>query len=127
MVVVLAGCATGADNRVVGDANDDSTIDAPDAAPDACVPKAETCNKQDDDCDGKVDEGFSVGAACDGPDTDLCKEGTIACAADGTAFCTDATANNVERCNSFDDDCNGVVDDGFPVGQPCTQGLGACA
>ncbi len=80
----------------------------------------------DDDCDGKIDEGFSVGAACDGPDTDLCKEGTIACAADGTSFCTDATGDNVELCNGFDDDCNGVIDDGFPVGHPCTMGLGAC-
>ena len=87
----------------------------------------ELCNGQDDDCDGNIDEGFSVGAPCDGPDTDLCKEGTIACAANGTAFCTDATGDNVELCNGLDDDCNGVVDDGFPVGETCTIGVGACA
>lgn len=32
-----------------------------------------------------------------------------------------------ELCNELDDDCNGVVDDGFPrVGSACEVGVGAC-
>jgi hypothetical protein len=32
-----------------------------------------------------------------------------------------------ERCNGLDDDCNGTIDDGFGVGDPCLAGVGACA
>lgn len=32
-----------------------------------------------------------------------------------------------ERCNGQDDDCNGVIDDGFPrVGSTCSRGKGEC-
>jgi MYXO-CTERM domain-containing protein/uncharacterized repeat protein (TIGR01451 family) len=34
----------------------------------------------------------------------------------------------IERCNGVDDNCNGIVDEGFPVGATCSNGqLGACA
>lgn len=44
----------------------------------------EVCNAIDDDCDGVADEGFEIGAACDGPDGDACMHGQLACAPDGT-------------------------------------------
>jgi hypothetical protein len=87
----------------------------------------ELCNNIDDDCDGSTDEGLGLGVACDGPDTDLCKEGVNVCDGVGGVTCSDATGNSVEICNGFDDDCNGTIDDGFPVGQACTVGVGACA
>jgi hypothetical protein len=32
-----------------------------------------------------------------------------------------------ELCNGLDDDCNGVIDDGFPrIGSPCDEGQGEC-
>jgi hypothetical protein len=86
----------------------------------------EICDGIDNDCDGKIDEGFNVGMACDGPDTDLCPEGVIACDGAGGTLCTDNTGDNVELCNGIDDDCKNGIDDPFPVGQPCTVGLGAC-
>ncbi|MDQ3264877.1 MAG: MopE-related protein [Myxococcota bacterium] len=81
---------------------------------------SERCNGVDDDCDGVTDNGFNVGQACDGPDTDFCSEGVLACngAGDGTT-CSDATGNTVETCNGLDDDCDGTEDDGFDVGSPC--------
>ena len=32
-----------------------------------------------------------------------------------------------ERCDGRDDDCDGQVDEAFPVGRPCDVGTGACA
>lgn len=77
---------------------------------------AELCNGMDDDCDGLVDEGFLVGAMCDGADADLCLEGTNSCALDGTgAVCSDTTPTNVEMCNGADDDCDSTMDEGFDL------------
>ncbi|HEX5063359.1 MAG TPA: MopE-related protein, partial [Kofleriaceae bacterium] len=110
------------------DAEIDAAIDAPpDAPPDACVANAELCNAHDDDCDGHVDEGYSTGLPCDGADADSCAEGFVVCSPMGGTMCSDMTGNNVELCNGLDDDCKNGVDDAFPVGQPCSVGLGACA
>ncbi|MCA9547527.1 MAG: hypothetical protein KC613_24150, partial [Myxococcales bacterium] len=32
-----------------------------------------------------------------------------------------------ETCNATDDDCDGLIDEGFPVGQVCARGQGVCA
>ncbi len=87
---------------------------------------AEICDGNDNDCDGQTDEGFNVGTACDGADSDACNEGMIVCAAGGTAICSDTTGNNVETCNGLDDDCRNGVDDPYTVGQACQVGLGSC-
>ena len=50
--------------------------------------------------------------ACDGPDSDLCLEGVNSCAG-GSLVCSDATGSTTELCNGIDDDCDGIVDDGF--------------
>jgi len=87
----------------------------------------EICDAFDNDCDGNTDEGFNLGAACDGTDSDLCNEGVIVCnAATGGAKCGDTTSNSVEVCNGMDDDCTNGADDPWPVGQSCTVGLGMC-
>ena len=126
--IFLVACAQGTESRVGPDATStvdaediDAPIDAIDAPPpDACIANPEQCNSMDDDCDGHVDEGFSTGLPCDGPDTDSCNEGTVVCNAMGTAtMCSDTTSNSVEMCNSIDDDCDGVIDDGFVTGMTC--------
>lgn len=80
----------------------------------------ETCNGKDDDCDDTVDNGFGVGASCDGPDGDQCADGAQVCTSDGTAvLCEDPGPDLVELCNGADDDCDSATDEGFPLGQSC--------
>jgi len=87
-------------------------------------PSPETCNNQDDDCDGVVDQGTNgcggvctllnfVSATCDGDDADLCQEGVYTCVGLNSLKCVETTPVNVEICNGRDDDCNGVIDDGL--------------
>ena len=83
-------------------------------------PGPELCNGLDDNCNGAIDDApIDAGAACDGPDADLCFEGTVVCSG-GTLTCNDSTGANVEVCNGVDDDCDDVIDEDVPgVGVPC--------
>ena len=81
---------------------------------------AETCNGMDDDCDDAVDNGFDVGAACDGSDGDQCSDGVKTCNAGGSGIeCSDPGPDIVDLCNGIDDDCDDATDEGFGVGDPC--------
>ncbi len=84
------------------------------------------CNGLNDDCDPASPDGSEdpgLGVACDGPDSDLCAEGTRICTA-GSLTCNDATGDNLETCNNVDDDCDGQTDE--LLTRPTTCGLGAC-
>jgi hypothetical protein len=142
----------------------------------------EVCNGVDDDCDNQIDEGFDLGVACDGPDSDMCPDGVTVCGGTGTVcddpgeenadlcngvadedcdpvtpdgsgeptfadpcdgpdadscadgsivcvggelVCNDATGDNVEVCNSVDDDCDGMTDEGFDLAGDVAN-CGAC-
>ena len=86
---------------------------------DASGDNLEVCNGLNDDCDAMTDEGFGLGATCDGPDLDLCREGMVVCGMDGGTRCSDATGNNVELCNALDDDCDLMTDEGLGLGVAC--------
>ena len=102
--------------------------------------KAETCNGSDDDCNGVIDDSPSdVGGACaaDCPSVDACvtsgncspyviapKSGSCygVCAAPGSKICSGGllvcahpSQALIETCNGLDDNCNGVVDEGFDL------------
>lgn len=87
-------------------------------------PRIDVCNNTDDDCNGKKDDAFvNLGQACDGPDADLCTTGNTVC--DGSTMwttCAETGAGKSEWCNSVDDDCDGLVDEGFNVGMACDGG-----
>ena len=75
---------------------------------------SELCNGVDDDCtvatlDG-ADESW-LGNPCDGPDSDLCTEGTLSCSGGGQS-CSDDGSDTLEICNGLDDDCDGTTDEG---------------
>jgi hypothetical protein len=70
----------------------------------AIDPIDELCNALDDDCDGQVDNGFGLGQACDGADSDLCLDDVMSC--EGCSV----GPSNAESCNGVDDNCNGITD-----------------
>jgi hypothetical protein len=92
----------------------------------------ESCNGQDDDCDGHTDEQiagscFPAGATgCEQEETGLfachgvCVTGTLSCT-DAVEQCTGATTAGTEKCGgspALDEDCDGSVDENCA----CTAG-----
>tara|TARA_Y100001970_G_scaffold293857_1_gene443903 strand:+ start:1620 stop:5849 length:4230 start_codon:yes stop_codon:yes gene_type:complete len=93
-------------------------------------PQNETCNRLDDNCDGNVDE---IQCNCSNGDTQPCGSNVGACQ-QGVETCTNGQwgecVNEVspveEACNALDDDCDGLTDEDFTLGEVCTVGLGIC-
>jgi hypothetical protein len=83
-------------------------------------PQVESCDGIDNNCNGVVDDGVfpQVGLPC-GSNVGQCQPGKIACTA-GLLDCVGDTPPTQEQCNGLDDDCDGVIDNGVPVGGPCT-------
>jgi hypothetical protein len=99
-----------------GDCNDNSTGSNPGAI--------ETCNNSDDDCDGQIDEGVQPTwyRDLDGDGYGQTIITTQACSqpagyVGNSSDCDDAdpgiNPNSTESCNFMDDDCDGIMDEGF--------------
>jgi hypothetical protein len=89
------------------------------------TPVPERCNGRDDDCDTMIDEDNPGGGAACGDDTGECVAGELTCLG-GTLVCDGEVGPVEETCNTFDDDCDGVPDDGLDVGAPCGTDEGEC-
>ncbi|MBI5533535.1 MAG: hypothetical protein HY898_12525 [Deltaproteobacteria bacterium] len=100
------------------------------------VPAPDVCTDNlDNDCNGTINDGYSSGAAgclcfplavstCyTGPNgtqgVGECKSGVAACNAQGSGWgaCTGQVVPSTDHCtDSVDNDCNGVINDGFGKG-----------
>ena len=97
------------------------------------LPGTEICNSIDDDCNGRVDDGFErAGTKCFAGDGECRAEGAFSCSPDGASSICSATAKEpkAEVCDGKDNDCNGTPDDGSIAGTggECkTNQPGACS
>jgi hypothetical protein len=89
---------------------------------------AERCDGRDNDCDGQLDEGFSIGASCSVGRGACAVSATWVCSADGFgAVCpAQPLKPRSEVCDGVDNDCDGSVDEDY-VARATKCGLGACA
>ncbi len=81
----------------------------------AQIPAPETCNGIDDDCNGQTDEGmpdFDKDGIPDCDDPDMDGDGSLN-ADDCAPMDPQVFPGNSEKCNGFDDNCNGLTDEGF--------------
>jgi hypothetical protein len=88
-------------------------------------PQPETCNSKDDDCNGIVDDNVAS-VSCGTSATGACRLGTTRCAG-GATQCVGNVEPVLEVCDangattaSYDNNCNGQVDEGClrPSGSP---------
>lgn len=91
----------------------------------------------DENCDGFVDEGFDLKGSVCSVGLGICQSsGVYACSSDGSDLaCVNDQGGAIqpgtplpqELCNGIDDDCDGILDNGFELkGSPCSVGLGIC-
>ncbi len=92
-------------------------------------PGTELCDGLDNDCDGETDEGNPEGGEACGTDVGECEPGVTYCdltLVPPDIVCLGEVGPEEEVCDGLDNDCNHLVDDGLPLGEPCGTDVGIC-
>ena len=84
----------------------------------------EVCDNVDNDCDGTTDE--QLVQQCGSTDVGACEFGTQTCFAGQWSTCENNIEPTAEVCDNADNDCDGITNEGFNVGQACSAGIGVC-
>jgi formylglycine-generating enzyme required for sulfatase activity len=87
-------------------------------------PNEEICDGVDNDCDGASDEDIEADE-CDTGLSGPCQRGGSVCRL-GELACQTLVRPSRELCDDIDNDCDGVLDEGFNVATVCTVGVGEC-
>jgi hypothetical protein len=80
----------------------------------------ETCNGVDDDCDDRIDDNtVEDRTPCETGFSGVCSPGRLSCLG-GVTECIPDAALTAESCDSVDNNCDGIVDEGGVCeGEPC--------
>jgi hypothetical protein len=95
----------------------------------AIFPEDELCDDKDNDCNGKTDEIFNLGMACELGLGECKKFGKTICSQDGIFVICDAVPGEPqdEICDGLDNNCDSKTDEDWPeLGTTCENGKGEC-
>jgi hypothetical protein len=83
----------------------------------------ETCNGQDDDCNGTIDDPALVNNhPCNSGASGVCMQGHTLCSTGSLLCVSDVTpGSQAEICNTLDDDCNAQTDEMNPTAACSSQ------
>ena len=79
----------------------------------------QVCDRVDSDCDGQIDEGFSMNSSGCGVGVCFAR---ASCGDQGEICTQNPQLGDDSNCNGEDDDCDGAVDEGFSSTISCGQG-----
>ncbi|MEW6408215.1 MAG: MopE-related protein [Patescibacteria group bacterium] len=95
----------------------------------AVFPEDELCDDKDNDCNGKTDETFNLGAACEVGVGECLNFGKTICSENGKDVVCNVNPKvpQKEICDNKDNNCDGKTDEDWPeLGNECEVGKGEC-